>query len=410
MTYQAKATQYKKDAVKVLAQSMEQYPVVGLVNVENLPAKQLQVLRLKLRKDVYITMNKKLLIKRAIDSVKSKKNFEKLADSIVGMPALLFTKQNPFKISALIKASKSKAPAKPGQIAPFDLIVPAGPTSFTPGPIISELGQAGLKAGVEDGKVVIKEDSVVVKKDEEITDNTASVLAKFNIEPMEIGLDLVAAYEDGLIYGKDVLSIDPAEYLSMVHKAASETLALTIEIAYVTKDNIERLIATAYNTTKNFALDQNIVSDVVLEKDISNAERAAKSIGEAANITETPAEPAKEEPKQETAEPAADKKEEPTPPAPEVKEQPKPEPQQPEVKKEPEQPAPEVKPAEKPEEKKEEPKAEETKKPADLSSAEKISTDFKEEIAAEKETRDNVDSQQAEELANKLKKKGTLRQ
>ena len=79
MTYQAKAAQHKKEAVKALSMHMQEYPVVGLVNVENLPSRQLQVLRAKLRKDVLLAMTKKGFINRAINSVKdSKKNFEKL--------------------------------------------------------------------------------------------------------------------------------------------------------------------------------------------------------------------------------------------------------------------------------------------------------------------------------------------
>ena len=201
MTYQAKAAQYKKDAVQTLTKYMLEYPVVGIVNVENMPARQLQVLRAKLRKEALLTMSKKLFINRAINSVKgSKKNFEKLSESVTGMPALIFTKQNPFKVAALIMASKSKAPAKPGQVAPTDLIIPAGPTPFTPGPVISELSAVGLKTGVENGKVTIKEAAVIVKQGDVVTPAAAEILTKFKIEPMEIGLDLVAAYEDGLIY------------------------------------------------------------------------------------------------------------------------------------------------------------------------------------------------------------------
>lgn len=393
MTYQAKAAQHKKDAVKALSMHMQEYPVVGLVNVENLPSRQLQVLRAKLRKDVLLAMTKKGFINRAINSVKdSKKNFEKLSESITGMPAVLFTKQNPFKVSAIIQASKSKAPAKPGQVAPYDLIIPAGPTSFTPGPIISELGAAGLKTGVENGKITIKQDAVIVREGEVIDNKAADILAKFNIEPMEIGLDLVAAYEDGLVYGRDILSVSKKQYIKMIQAAASDSLGLSVEIAYPTKENIERLVATAYNTAKNFALNQDILSDVVLEKEIGEASRAAESIAKSANIdtaTETKGE-VKEKPKEEKKK-EPEKKE--VPAAPDVEEE--------EVETKPEpKPEQEVKAEEKKEEKKKEP---------DLSQAEKLSREFKDEIAAEKKRRNSIDASEAEKLAKQLKKKGTLR-
>ena len=282
MTYKAKAARYKVDEVNALLKLINEYPVIGLLNVENLPSQQLQVLRSKLRKDLLIRVSKKEFIRRAIEQTKDKKDFEKFKETMEGMPALLFTTQDPFKISNAIRTSKSKAPAKSGQTAPFDLVIEAGPTPFTPGPIISELGALGLKTGVENGKIVIREPSVLVKKGAVISASAADTLTKFDIKPMDVGLDLVAAYESGLIYGRDVLGVAPEEYLLMIRTAASESMALSLEIAYPTSDNITRMIGMAYNTTKNFALQQNIMSDVVAEKNIGDAERSAKAIAAAA--------------------------------------------------------------------------------------------------------------------------------
>ncbi len=382
MTFTAKAAQYKKEQVAAFTELMKEYPVVGLVNVANLPSRQFQILRKKLRKDVLLVMGKTQFIKMAIDNVKgSKADFIKLSDSIEGMPALLFTKQSPFKVSALIRASKSKASAKPGQVAPYDLIVPAGPTPFTPGPIISELGAVGLKTGVENGKVTIREASTIVRLGEVISKKASEVLAKFGIEPMQVGLELVAAYEDGIVYGRDVLSIDAEHYMAMLKTAAAEALGLSIEIGYTTKDNIERFIGKAYSTAKNFAINQKIISGVLLEKELGDAFKAAESIAGSAGISATTDAPEEkeEEPKPETK--AEEKKPEPA--------------------------------AEKNETAKKEGNggvkmiAEEKKQ---KTMADKIGEDFKEEIEAEKRLRESVDAQATEELVGKLKKRGTLRQ
>jgi len=68
------------------------------------------------------------------------------------MPALLFTKENPFKLYNKLQKSKSSAPAKAGQTAPSEIVVPKGPTPFAPGPIIGELGALGIKTAVENIK------------------------------------------------------------------------------------------------------------------------------------------------------------------------------------------------------------------------------------------------------------------
>jgi len=454
----AKIAQHKKDEVTRIAKLIKDSNVVGMLNMENLPAKQLALLRSKLRGEVTITMTRKSLVKRSIEAAsKSKKGVEKLSESIIGMPALLFTNQNPFKVSALIRSSKSKAPAKPGQIAPYDLIIPAGPTSFTPGPIISELAAVGLKTSVENGKISIKQDAVVAKKGDEIDRKTADLLTKFSIEPMEVGLDMVAAFENGIIYGKDVLSIDQSEYITRLQTAALDSLALSMEIGYINKDNIELLIGKAFTTAKKFAIDNKLPSDVLLEKEIGEAGLAAEAIAKAANIEaepkpesapekpkepevkkeETKVEEKKEEVKTEAPQPSEVKKEpvlEPQKtvekPAEEVKqEQPEAKPQV-EVKEAPkeeiksEKPKEEQKPVEqiaeekKEVEKKEEitpteqPKPKETEVKQDkpeTGAADLISKQFDKEISAEKERRDNVDMKQTEDMVKKLKKMGTLR-
>ena len=345
MSYTAKAAQHKKDEAAALTKLMQDHPIIGILNVENLGAAPLAVLRGKLRKDVTIRMSKKQLIKRAIDGLNDRKDVGKLKDSIVGMPALLLTKENPFKVAKLIKESKSKAPAKPGQTAPYDIVIPAGPTQFTPGPIISELGKAGLKTGVEDGKIVIKEDKVVAGQGDTIDQPLSELLAKFDIQPMEIGLDLVAAYEDGTIYGKDVLSVDPAEYVDMLRSAAAQSFNLSLEIAYPSKENVERLVGRAFSTAKNLALDKGLISDVWAEKQVEDAERAAMLIaGQAGFDPEAAPKPeskgdsgAKDESagKKEEGKPAEEKKEKPS--KPESRDAKKEEPQKkPEAKKEPE--------------------------------------------------------------------------
>jgi len=133
------ASEQKKKLVQQLVHDIEHHPIVGVVNLENLPAQQLQVMRSMLKsKGVKLSMARKRLLYLALSQSK-KKDLDKLTAKIKGMPALIFTKDNPFALNTLIVKNKSEAPAKAGQTAPRDIVVKAGPTSFAPGPIISEL-------------------------------------------------------------------------------------------------------------------------------------------------------------------------------------------------------------------------------------------------------------------------------
>ena len=269
-----RATQQKKDIVKRIAELLMEYPIIGAVNMENLPAAQLQRMKSQLRDKIVLLMTKKRLIFRAIEEMKKeKKDIEKLKAYLNRMPALLFTRENPFSIFKTLKKSKSQAPARPGQLAPKDLVIPAGPTPFAPGPIIGELGALGIKAGVEGGKVAIKQDAVVCKEGEVINDKVASLITRLGIEPMEVGLNLVAVYEQGTIYPSKVLDIDEVVFMQDLMNAASYAHALAMEISYVTKDNAEELLQKAFREAKALALEANVLSDAVVEEFVAKAER-----------------------------------------------------------------------------------------------------------------------------------------
>ncbi|MBI4016442.1 MAG: 50S ribosomal protein L10 [Candidatus Aenigmarchaeota archaeon] len=269
----------KLKIITQLEKLTQQYPVVGVVNMEGMPTPQLQRMRAQLRDKLELFMTRKSLLLRAIENAKKKNpKFTDLAATLKGIPALLFTKENPFSIYKILNKSKSPAPAKPGQIAPKDLIIPAGPTPFSPGPVISEFAQLGIKTGVEGGKVAVKEPKVVVKEGEIINANVAGMLARLGIEPMEIGIDVIAILEKDTVYKKDVLAIDETQFLAQLQTAAAEAHNLAIEASYPTTDTIQQLVQTAFMNAKTLALESNIMADAVVEELLAKAERQAQSL------------------------------------------------------------------------------------------------------------------------------------
>jgi len=282
---QAHVADYKKEIVSNIISLIREYPIIGVVNMENLPAPQLQTMRAQLRGKFFITMTKRRLIKLAFENAKSsKKGIEKLEPHLGGEPALIFTKENPFRLSRTLQKSKSPAPAKANQTAPRDIIVNKGATSFAPGPIIGELAMAGIKSGVEGGKVAIKEDTVVVRAGEKIKPKTAEILTRLGIQPMEVGLDLVAVFENGIIYGRDVLSIDDKEYMSRLGNAARWAFNLANYAAYPTKETIRLLVGKAYNDSKYLGIARNIFDKGIIDFLLGKAQQQMLSLKTAASI------------------------------------------------------------------------------------------------------------------------------
>ena len=271
----------KKKVVEDFVHLMEKYPIVGAVNLENLPTRQLQTMRESLRKKVVLKVTKRRLMKFAIKKAcGQKKGLEHLEKHLLGMPGLLFTSENPFSLYKTLQKSKSPAPAKAGQIAPNDIIIPAGPTNFAPGPIIGELSSIGVKTGVEGGKVAVKADSVVVFQGETIKPKVAEILGRLGINPMEMGLDLVAVYEHGVIYTKDVLAIDEVKFMSDLRNAARWAVNLGVYSGYPTKDTIKLMIQKSSLDAKALCIARSIMSKDTIGDLLAKATREMLGVKE----------------------------------------------------------------------------------------------------------------------------------
>jgi len=269
----------KQKTVKQFTDLVRNWAIVGVVDMENLPAKQLQNMREQLRDSVQILMSKKRLIKIAIENCKKDKpGIEKLEAYLRGMPAMIFTNENPFTLYKKLDKNKSSAPAKAGQQATKDIIVPSGPTPFSPGPIIGELGALKIKAGIEDGKVAVKQDTKVASEGDIINAQLASILTRLGIEPMEIGLNLIAVYEEGEVYTKDILAVDETEYLSKIASAAREAFSLAIGVGYATEDTISMLLQKAYLDAKALGLSQCVPADELVGELLARAESQGKNL------------------------------------------------------------------------------------------------------------------------------------
>jgi large subunit ribosomal protein L10 len=298
---------WKKEMVNDLKSIMAENPVVAIVNVHGIPGPQIQKMRADLRASSKFLMTRNKLIKIALDeTAQDREGIDRLKEMVDGQCAVVATEMNPFKLFNELEATKAPAPAKPGEIAPNDIKVDAGPTSFPPGPFVGELQKVGIPAAIEGGKIVIKKKKTLVEKGEPIPENIAKVLPKLDILPMEVGLDLLGAYEDGILYDKDILDIPPDYYPSMLASAASNALALGLSVAYPTKVTAPMLVSKAYGHALNLAVEAAIPTGdsvkILLTKADSNMLALASMIPELsddridARLSAAPAPP--EEPKE----------------------------------------------------------------------------------------------------------------
>jgi large subunit ribosomal protein L10 len=249
----------KKKTLNELKVRIKDFPVIGIINMHKLPGRQLHEIRNKLRGEAVILMVKKRLITKALKE-SGALGVEELVNYVQGEPALLLSKTDPFRLARKIEKSKSKAAAKPGDIAPEEIIIKAGPTSLPPGPVIGELQKIKLPAGVQGDKIHIMKDTVVAKEGDELSKDVTDVLAKLSIEPMEIGLTVTAAWESGVVYPKEILFVPLEEYENQVKTAGSAAFNLSININLPTPQTIPFLIAKASQEARTLAESANIIT------------------------------------------------------------------------------------------------------------------------------------------------------
>ncbi|AGB01490.1 50S ribosomal protein L10 [Methanoregula formicica] len=265
---------WKKDEVAEIKKNAKEYKLIGLVDMYGIPAQQVQQIRRNLRGKAVIKMTRNTLIKHAFDEIGG--DLKNLTKYLSGHSAIIFTNDNPFKLYKQLEKTKTKMAAKAGEKAPEDIVVPAGPTSFKPGPIVGELQQAGIPAAIEGGKVKIRETKTVVKKGAVINPKLAAALVKLDVKPMDVGLILQAAFHEGSVYEPSVLAVDETVILGQIALASRQATALSIEAAYPTKDTAAAVLTKAVRDARAVAIEAAVYEKDVVDAIIGKAQRESQ--------------------------------------------------------------------------------------------------------------------------------------
>ncbi len=272
--YEKTIPQWKQDAVDKLATTINDSQMIGLVNVEGVGAKQLQGIRDNLRGSAAIKMARNTLMIRAIEK-SSKKGIKDLIGYVVGPVVFLFSDQDPFALSKFLSENKTAAPAKGGQIAPKDIIVPEMNTGVVPGPFISELAALKIPSRVKGGVIHIIADTVAVKEGSVISNAMALMLTRLGIEPMELQLKLIAAYSDGAVLTPDVFEVDLEALFSKFIAGHQYAINLSVNRGIPTEETIPFIIAKANIEAKSLALHLGFFVPDLLNEFLSKANSEA---------------------------------------------------------------------------------------------------------------------------------------
>lgn len=229
-------------------------------------------MRQSLRQHMVMTMAKKTLIYRAWKKAgNSGDELDALLDG-VKQPMLVQTDNlNAFQLFAELEKTRTGRAAKAGDIAPNDIVIEAGPTSFPPGPIVGEFNSVGIPAKIEKGKVAIQKTVTVVEKGEPISADLGMMLSKLEINPIEIGLILSGAIEGGIIMASEDLDLDLSGFTANVKTATSGAFNLACNIGWFTNETVPVLISKAAGEAMAVAIEAGIHNEETMPILISRA-------------------------------------------------------------------------------------------------------------------------------------------
>ncbi|MCI4321821.1 MAG: 50S ribosomal protein L10 [Thermoplasmata archaeon] len=266
--------------VAALADTIRSHRTTAIIGVRGVPASALQKMRRALRDRGHpIVVSTNSSLRHAIElAAPDRPALKPLLEHVNDQTAVLTAEGNPFSLYQELSRTRSPTPARGGELAPKDIVVPAQTTSFKPGPIVGELQHAGFPAAIEKGKVVLKKDTTVVKAGLPISREVAGLLTRLDIFPLEVGLELRAAVDGDTFYPPSVLAVDLDAQRGEMVRAHRSAISLALELAYATPVTAPLLMARGHRRALALAIAAGYTTPATLQPILAKALAQARAL------------------------------------------------------------------------------------------------------------------------------------
>ena len=273
-------TIYPKRKTQMYQQLLEipkKYKVIALVKINKVRASQILPLRKALKGEVEFVCVKDRIAQKALEKLNIP-GIKGISEELTGQCLFIFTNMSPFKLNVLLAKNKIMMAARGGDIASVDIVVPAKNTGIAPGPMLTEFKEAGIPTKIDQGTIWIQKDTTPVKKGEAINEKLAALLGKLDIKPVEAGISLYTALEEGLKYAAEELIVDVAKVRNAFTQFHQEAISLSIEAAYVTPENINQILSKAAQSARSVSVESGFMTDETKEQILQKAHGQAKAL------------------------------------------------------------------------------------------------------------------------------------
>ena len=165
-----------------------------------------------------------------------------------------------------------------GDIASVDVVIHPKNTGVAPGPMLTDFKEAKIPTKIDQGTIWITRETIPVKKGGVISEKLAGLLGKLDIKPIEAGIALAAAIEEGVQYSEEDLVIDVEKFRTEIAAAHQEAISLSIEAAYVTPENVQQILSKAAQSARSVSTEFGYITDETKEQILQKAHSHAKAV------------------------------------------------------------------------------------------------------------------------------------
>jgi len=297
-----------------MKQLLETYETILVVGIDHVSSGQLAKIRKELRAhEATVLMGKNTLMRKVVGAFVEEHPghpISELSPYLIGNCGLVFVKKNLDQVRAIVKANVKAAPAKVGQVAENDVLVPPGPTGCDPGQ--TQWFQAlNVPTKIVKGQIEIVSELKLITKGDKVGASEAGLLQKLNILPFTYGVQFLQVFMNGSVFDCAVLDISEGvlrtKFVNGIRFLAKFSLGVGIPTEASLPHTIGRSMRTllAVSAITNYKFKYSEPWDKLFNlspEELAKLSASGSSAAPAAAAAAAPVKPAKEEKKEEAVE------------------------------------------------------------------------------------------------------------
>ncbi|ELA42616.1 uncharacterized protein VICG_00368 [Vittaforma corneae ATCC 50505] len=216
-----------------------------LLSIKRVKSTQLKDVKAEIGSKVKFLIAKNKIMKKALEDLDAKKYANLISMLHGNVIVAFFGNADPRTILDASKHNMRKALAVPGDIAPNDVIIPAGPTGLGPEKI-NIFQAAKIVTKINKGKIDLANDHKLLSGGDIVSISNARLLTMLNILPFEFGLDIIKIFESDEVYDKKLLQITEEDVTSILQEAIGIVAAISLGSSTSTEASVPFEIRNAF--------------------------------------------------------------------------------------------------------------------------------------------------------------------